>query len=81
MDKYAIFSCSVKAFKMHTQPESIKSVDGIWYKRHGWIELDFLEKYYPLAKYKLERIGKAYQGESCASSERDYCTEFRATIR
>lgn len=79
MDRYEIFSCSVKAFKMHTQPESIKSVDDKWFDRHGWIELRFLEKYYPLTKYKLERIGKGYQGESCASSEKDWCTEFKAT--
>lgn len=78
-ETYSLGTCSKKAFKVFTNPESVKSPNWKWWNRHGWIELRFLEKYLPLDKFSLEIIKNSnFTGSSQASGEKDYCIEFKA---
>jgi len=76
---HSLGTCSKKAFKVFTDPDSVKNPHWTWWNRHGWIELRFLEKYLSTDKFDLEIIkGSGFTGSSQASGERDYCIEFKA---
>lgn len=76
------FSCSVRAFNLHTQGMKCKKIDDNWWESKGWHELRSLEKLFPLDKYILKEVPNSkYRGISAASSEYDYCLEFIAETK
>lgn len=77
--KIILFSCSTKAFDLHTLGMKAKAPSDSWWNKTGWHELRSLEKMFPLNVWNLEKIkGSHYRGTSASSSNIDNCIEFKA---